>query len=112
MKTTQLGRRAEKVVAKELGEDGYKIIELNWRRPRCEIDIVARKGSVIYFVEVKYRANLTQGDGFDYVTPAKQRQMEFAGRNWCSENKYDGDWRLMAAAVTGSDCETISLVEI
>lgn len=112
MKAAELGRKAEAAVARELGRDGYKIIEMNWRRPRCEIDIVAQRDGVVYFVEVKYRAGQAQGGGFDYVTAMKQRQMQFAGQSWCSENKYDGDWRLMAAAVTGANCDSIETVEL
>ena len=61
MASVDAGRRAEKAAATYLEMRGYQIIERNWRRPRCEIDIVAKKGDVIYFVEVKYRRNDNQG---------------------------------------------------
>ena len=56
------GHDAEKVAAKHLAEHGYKIVELNWRHARAEIDIVATPKSKRYFqkqpiifFEVKYR---------------------------------------------------------
>ncbi len=41
MNTTQTGLRAEKAASLYLEMRGYKVLERNWRRPRCEIDIVA-----------------------------------------------------------------------
>jgi Holliday junction resolvase-like predicted endonuclease len=46
----QAGHDAEKIAAQYLKTNGYKIIELNWKTPRCEIDIVASKFSTIFFV--------------------------------------------------------------
>jgi Holliday junction resolvase-like predicted endonuclease len=97
--TTSLGRAAEVAVATSLGRDGYKILASNWRRPRCEIDIVAKKGGVVYFVEVKYRTSPSQGTGLDYITPQKLKQLTFAAQLWCAENNWDGDYRLLAASV-------------
>jgi len=112
MKTTEQGRRAEAAVAKYLIGRGFKILAQNWRRPRCEVDIITIKKSIIYFVEVKYRGSGAQGDGFEYVTPKKQNQVEFAARVWAQENKWSGDYRLMAAAVGGDDCARIDLIEL
>lgn len=85
------GHDAEKVAADYLKKQGYKVLEINWRRPRAEVDIVARKkhGPVL-FVEVKYRQHDYQGGGLDYITPLKQRQMQFAAELWVAENRYEG----------------------
>ena len=55
MRTTQLGQVAEGAVADELQTQGYRIVDRNWKTKVCEIDIVASKDKVIYFVEVKFR---------------------------------------------------------
>lgn len=99
MNTTSLGRAAEAAVSEHLAATGYRIIATNWRRPICEIDIVAQKDKVIYFVEVKYRTKSRQGSGLDYITPKKLKQMRFAAEIWVSENDWRGDYRLMAAEV-------------
>jgi Holliday junction resolvase-like predicted endonuclease len=78
----------------------------------CEIDIVAAKDRVIYFVEVKFRSGTAQGSGFEYITSAKQRRMRFAAEVWRQANDYYGDFRLMAAAVSGMDCENVELLEL
>lgn len=112
MKTTDLGRQAEQVVADHLRSKGYKIIARNWKNKYCEIDIVCQKASTMYFIEVKYRSSVGQGTGFDYITAKKQKQMGFAANYWCAANSWTGDVLLMAAEVSGSDCQNLDLVEI
>lgn len=60
-----LGDRGENVAAKYLRNKGYKILERNFRTQVGEIDIVARDGKVLVFVEVKTRA-------YDDPTPEEQ----------------------------------------
>lgn len=93
------GHEAEKVAAEYLVSQGYEVIELNWRTRVCEIDIIAKKLKVIYFVEVKSRSSAAYGSGLDYITPKKLEQMRFAARMWVSENKYQGDYELSAIEV-------------
>lgn len=69
------GQRAEEVAADYLAAQGYEIIERNWRTRVCEIDIIASKDRVMYFIEVKYRKSNSQGSGLDYITPKKLKQM-------------------------------------
>ena len=109
MVTTESGRAAEAAVAQTLKKRGYKILSQNWRRPRCEIDIVATKKGIAYFVEVKYRSKLGQGSGLEHITKRKLSQMQFAAQMWVAENDYDGDWRLLAAEV---DPNHIKVTEI
>lgn len=99
MNTTHLGLQAEQLVIDELIGQDYKILAQNWKRRICEIDIVARKDEVIFFVEVKYRSREGQGGGLDYITPKKLKQLKFAAEIWVSENDWHGDCRLMAASV-------------
>lgn len=109
---TSIGQEAESTVCDFLVNKGYKILERNWRTRYCEIDIVASHDSVVNFIEVKYRVRPDQGDGFEYITPAKLRQMNFAAELWLSQNDWDGDSQLMAAEVTGNNFENIKLVEV
>ena len=97
------GQDAESVVAKYLENNGFKIVDRNWKTRQCEIDIVAKKEKCIYFVEVKFRTNPDQGEGFDYITPGKLRQMSYAAKVWVAQNKWDGEYCLSAASVSGED---------
>jgi putative endonuclease len=82
---------------------GFHILEMNWRRPRCEIDIVATKDKVVYLVEVKYRKNNNQGSGLEYITATKLKQMRYAAETWVDEGKYTGEYQLAAIEVAGPE---------
>ena len=51
----KLGRKGENLATKILKDKNYKIIARNYRNPRGEIDIVARDGEILVFIEVKTR---------------------------------------------------------
>lgn len=99
--STQIGRQAEDAAAAFLETEGYEIITQNWRTRWCEIDIVVRKDTTIYFVEVKYRGSQTWGSGLDYITPSKLQQMHFAAQFWVAHHNWRGDYRLSAVEATG-----------
>lgn len=98
-KHNQAGQYGEELVAEYLKSIGYKIIEKNWKTKTCEIDIVAKKKTVVHFVEVKYRSKDDSGSGFDYITRAKLRQMVYSANMWVNINEYDGEYVLSAAQV-------------
>lgn len=68
-KEAALGERGENLAAKYLRTKGYKILERNFRTAVGEIDIVARLGQILVFVEVKTRA-------YDDPTPEEQVNSE------------------------------------
>lgn len=55
------GRRAETIAAWRLRAQGYAILARRLRTPRGEVNLVARRGRTLVFVEVKARADLTAG---------------------------------------------------
>lgn len=76
----EVGRLGEGIAAKFLERKGFKIVEMNYRKPWGEIDIISMKGDVMHFVEVKtVSREMGQGNGsreIDYrpeemVTPSK-----------------------------------------
>lgn len=96
------GQNAEDAVAEYLKEHDYKILNRNWKNKFCEVDIIANQAGVVHFVEVKYRGSASQGDGFDYITPSKLKQMVFAAQMWVSKNNYEGEYVLSAAQVNAN----------
>jgi putative endonuclease len=64
-KTQQIGKVGEEAVVKYLVNKGFRIIERNYTRKWGEIDIVAKKGNVLHFVEVK---SITVRDMFSHET--------------------------------------------
>jgi putative endonuclease len=70
-----LGKRGEDLACRELERRGYAIIARRFRVRGGELDIVARDGPVLVFVEVKTRAGRLFGDAAEAVTPLKQRRI-------------------------------------
>ncbi len=101
MNTTQSGNMAEAAVAKILTQQGYKIIGQNWKTKIAEIDVIAKKDSTLYFVEVKYRKTDVAGDGFDYITSQKLHHMQRAAEAFVAFNNWEGEYVLLAASVVG-----------
>jgi putative endonuclease len=70
-----LGQLGETLACDELRRRGYAILERRYRTRYGEIDIVARHGDVLVFVEVKARAGDAFGTGAEAVTRWKQRRV-------------------------------------
>lgn len=99
--TKYIGDLAEDEACKYLENNNYKVIDRNWRTKYCEIDIVAVKNKVIYFVEVKYRRKDNQGGGLEAVNATKQKQMTFAAEIWLSNNSLYQDAFLAVISLNG-----------
>jgi putative endonuclease len=67
------GRRAETMAAWFLRLKAYRILARDFKTPVGEIDLIARRGRIIAFVEVKRRRDLTQG--LEAVTPRAQARI-------------------------------------
>ncbi len=82
----KLGKKGERRARRYLKRKGWKIVERNFKNPFGEVDIIARKGDVLAFTEVKTRLTDTFGAPSEAVTPARQRRyiqaakFYFAGR--------------------------------
>ena len=75
----RLGNRGERAAARYLRRHGYRILERNFVRLGAEIDLIAKKGDIIAFVEVKTRMREHQSQKeprpASAVTPEKQRKI-------------------------------------
>lgn len=71
----EFGHKAEAIAIRKLKKTGYKIITQNFRTRIGEIDIIARDGNTIVFVEVKARKTTRYGNPKHAVTHAKQRKI-------------------------------------
>ncbi|MBU5615253.1 YraN family protein [Geomonas azotofigens] len=95
-----VGGTGESIAATYLKGQGFKIVECNFRCTCGEIDIVARDGRTIVFVEVKCRKNDNYGPPQLAVTPFKQRQISKAALVWLSRKKlYDAEARFDVVAI-------------
>jgi putative endonuclease len=70
-----LGKLGEELAEAYLAERDYTILHRNWRHSHYEIDIIALKGEVLHFVEVKTRASNVYGFPEENVTKKKIRSL-------------------------------------
>jgi ribonuclease HII len=97
------GNKSEDIAAAYLEYQQYTVIERNWKTKMCEIDIVAEKDGVWYFVEVKHRKGDAQGGGLAAITKKKLKQMTLAARLYAHFQKADdADMRLMVVTTNGT----------
>ncbi len=86
-KGMSLGKQGEAFAASYLKSLKYKIIQTNYRCRCGEIDIIARDGSVLVFVEVKARRGASYGPPQLSVTAFKQRQISKAALTYLLQNR-------------------------
>ncbi len=95
-----LGRRGEEVAAAYLVGQGWQIVARNWRTRAGELDIIARDGQWLVFVEVRTRragrrdATPLAGAPEESVTPRKQRQLIAMSEAYLFEFPFDGPVRV------------------
>ncbi len=70
-----LGNRGEAIAAAYLEQQGYTIVARQWRCALGEIDLVARDGDMLVFVEVRTRRTTDYGTPEESLTPRKQQRL-------------------------------------
>jgi putative endonuclease len=81
-----LGEKGEELAAKWLLEKGFEVLHRNWRYSHYEIDIVARKGKLLHFIEVKTRNHSRVGFPEDGVRKKKFRNLKRAADQYLHLN--------------------------
>jgi putative endonuclease len=80
------GRQGEELAAAHLAREGYQIIARNYRCPFGEIDIIAREGKTLVFVEVKSRRSDSYGDPQQAVDRRKQKKISKIALHYLSQH--------------------------
>jgi putative endonuclease len=108
-----LGRQGELLAREYLKKLGYQVVAENFRTRRGEIDLIARHGKTMVFIEVKTRSAHTHGHPFEAVTSRKQAQLGRVAQEYLSrEGGGDQLARFDVVGVTITSAETrIELVE-
>ncbi len=85
-KNITLGKKGEKQAQNYLKKNGWKILQTNWRNPFGEVDIIAKKGDTVVFIEVKTR--LSDAFGAPSEAVQKTRKLKYIrGANYYFYNK-------------------------
>lgn len=87
MLRNELGRTGEDIAATYLSARGYQIVDRNVRYREGEIDLIASRGGVLAFVEVKTRRSRAFGIPAEAVTYTKQRRIRSMAVRYLTENR-------------------------
>ncbi|MGH7715364.1 MAG: YraN family protein, partial [Vulcanimicrobiaceae bacterium] len=82
MNTKELARSGEDAAVALLVERGYQIVGRNVRLPGGEIDVVARDGETVVFIEVKARQSHRYGSALGAVDARKRRTLRKLAAEW------------------------------
>ncbi len=89
MHNRKLGLKGERSARRFLKRKGYKILEKNFKSPFGEVDVIARRGEVIAFIEVKTRLTDSFGSPSQAVTPERQKRYFNAARYYFAGRQID-----------------------
>ena len=81
------GRKGEDIAVEALKRRGYKIIERNYKCPFGEIDIIAKCGDTIAFVEVKRRDSKSFGTSLSAIDEKKRRRIVLSALHYLKNLK-------------------------
>jgi putative endonuclease len=100
----RLGLRGEDIAARYLEDAGWSVLARNWRFGHKEIDLIARRGRTVAFVEVKTRARLRWGHPLCAIDFRKRAEIERVARVWLERHgRPEDEFRFDAVAVHRRD---------
>lgn len=94
------GARGELLAAERLTAAGWRILLRNWRQRAGEIDLVARDGDCLVFVEVRTTRSERFGPPELSVGPRKQARLRRLAAAYVAEQAWPGPWRIDIVAIT------------
>ena len=107
-----VGRRGEALAAAHLTSRGWRVLARNYRAGPKEIDLVASRGGVVAFVEVKTRATSTGGTPLEPIGRAKRNAVVAAARRWIHEHGRPGTIYRFDAIGVGIRGEAVEIEHI
>jgi putative endonuclease len=101
------GAAAEGLAARFLAAQGLAILGRNYRCRGGEIDIIARDGRTLVFVEVRMRRNASFGGPAESITWVKRRRLRLAAEHYLARLRREPPCRFDAVLLDALDAERI-----
>lgn len=108
----RLGNIGEAVACAYLEKHGFTVLDRNYLRKWGELDIVARRGDLIHFIEVKSVSHRTTIRGEENMHPHKLKRLHRAIQTYLMERHLDNDWQLDLAIVKINEQTRSAAVEM
>jgi putative endonuclease len=94
-----LGKLGEELAVDFLEKNGYEILETNWTFQKAEVDIIAKKDTILAVIEVKTRSSIDFGLPQEFVKPKKIQLLVKAINEYVTQNDIDVDVRFDIVAI-------------
>jgi putative endonuclease len=108
MDRKRLGQHGEQAAARYLINEGYVILDQNWRSEHGEIDLIAQSANELVFVEVRTRASSRYGTPEDSLTQDKAKRLILTAQAYLEAHSSDQtNWRIDLIAI---ECEPAGIV--
>jgi putative endonuclease len=82
------GKKGELIASRFLSSRGFEIVARNFRIDHKEVDIIAREGEFLVFVEVKFGRLGSFGEPVEWVSPRKKKNLIEAAKLYLSKNEF------------------------
>ena len=113
MKRRETGILGEKLACEFLGNNGYQIIEKNFRCPNGEADIVAQHEDTLVFVEVRTKSSRQFGSPEESITPIKMEHLRNVAMFYCqNHSNLPESWRIDVIAIEMNSRGHVSRIEL
>jgi putative endonuclease len=113
MKRRETGIRGENLACEFLGNNGYTILERNFRCPSGEVDIIAQRDNTLVFVEVRTKSSRQFGTPEESITPVKMEHLRNAAAYYRqSRNNLPESWRIDVIAIEMNHRGQVSRIEL
>ena len=90
MNNKQTGKLGEEIAKEYLKNNGFKILETNFRFSKIsEIDIIAQKQNILHFIEVKTRTSNICGNPLEAITKSKLNSIFSCAKFYLSKTNYN-----------------------
>ncbi|MCB0994787.1 MAG: YraN family protein [Acidimicrobiales bacterium] len=106
----RLGRHGERLAARWYRDQGYLLLDANWRCPDGELDLVLARDDTVVFCEVKTRNGSRFGTAAEAVTPRKQARVRRLATTWL-RSRSDRPWPRLRFDVAAIDRGRLEVVE-
>lgn len=106
MNSRDMGLFGEAETAKYLRQKGYTLLAHSWRCRFGEVDLIARTGDTLCFVEVKLRSSAAHGLPREFVDGRKQEKLRRTAACYLAEKELDCPVRFDVAEVYAEQKET------
>ncbi len=113
MTRKETGALGEKIAGAFLENNGYRIVDRNYRCKEGEVDIIACQGNTLVFVEVRTKSNRRFGSPEESITSAKSERMRGLAERYIQEHEHPAtNWRIDMVAIEMEPGGRVKRIEI